>query len=327
MRTVQRALAVRASVKCSGRRTFAGGMIKSAHGGRADTTVSMRPCSESCCVREAASRGAIHVRFRLPFALLSVDESGVHAGDLARKVDETLVDLFLQYDRTKQPDFVGPRIPSISPRNPRSEAANSAPPWTSTQAPRGACARHSTSSPAASSRSAQSVSRRAPRTHPPTATRTCTRILLQAWTSLRPRMHGSCDAAQRSCASCAYRAATPLVLSAVRPSKRLRLKTASRRTRTAQRTTASTRTSARHRSTRARATPRLTITPRTRATRRLTTIPTRPRLTPPAESTLPAQITPRSPTSIARRLRLPGPVSRGRTLATKCLSEWNSNGY
>ena len=204
-----------------------------------------------------------------------------------------------------------------------SQAANSAPPWTSTQAPRGACARHSTSSPAASSRSAQSVSRRAPRTHPPTATRTCTRILLQAWTSLRPRMHGSCDAAQRSCASCAYRAATPLVLSAVRPSKRLRLKMASRRTRTAQRTTASTRTSARHRSTRARATPRLTITPRTRATRRLTTIPTRPRLTPPAESTLPAQITPRSPTSIARRL--PGPVSRGRTLATKYLSEWNSN--
>ena len=57
MHTVQRALAVRASVKCGGRRTFAGGMIKSAHGGRADTTVSMRPCSESCCVREAASRG------------------------------------------------------------------------------------------------------------------------------------------------------------------------------------------------------------------------------------------------------------------------------
>ena len=91
MHTVQRALAVRASVKCSGRRTFAGGMIKSAHGGRADTTVSMRPCSESCCVREAASRGAIHVRFRLPFALLSVDESGVHAGDLARKMDGTRV--------------------------------------------------------------------------------------------------------------------------------------------------------------------------------------------------------------------------------------------
>ena len=57
MHTVQRALAVRASVKCSGRRTFAGGMIKSAHGGRAETTVSMRPCSDSCCVREAASRG------------------------------------------------------------------------------------------------------------------------------------------------------------------------------------------------------------------------------------------------------------------------------
>ena len=57
MHTVQRALAVRASVKCGGRRTLAGGMIKSAHGGRADTTVSMRPCSESCCVREAASRG------------------------------------------------------------------------------------------------------------------------------------------------------------------------------------------------------------------------------------------------------------------------------
>ena len=57
MHTVQRALAVRASVKCGGRRTLAGGMIKSAHGGRAETTVSMRPCSDSCCVREAASRG------------------------------------------------------------------------------------------------------------------------------------------------------------------------------------------------------------------------------------------------------------------------------
>ena len=264
------------------------------------------------------------MRFRLPFALLSVDESGFYAGDLARKKDDTrrLPHLFLQYNRTKQPDFVQIGFPRFH-RITRSQVANSAPPWTSTQAPRGACARHSTSSPAASCRSAQSVSRRAPRTHPPTATRTCTRILLQAWTSPRPWMHGSCDAARRSCASCAYRAATPLVRSAVRPSKRLRLKMASRRTRTAQRTTASTRTSARHRSTRARATPRLTITPRTRATPRQTTIPTRRRLTPPAESTLPAQITPQSPTSIARRL--PGPVSRGRTLATKYLSEWNSN--
>ena len=31
------------------------------------------------------------MRFRLPFALLSVDESGVHAGDLARKMDGTRV--------------------------------------------------------------------------------------------------------------------------------------------------------------------------------------------------------------------------------------------
>ena len=120
MHTVQRALAVRASVKCGGRRTFAGGMIKSAHGGRADTTVSMRPCSESCCVRDAASRGAIHVRFRLPFALLSVDESGVHAGDLARKVDgHVSACRSLPSVRSyKATSFRGHRLPSISPRNP-----------------------------------------------------------------------------------------------------------------------------------------------------------------------------------------------------------------
>ena len=89
MHTVQRALAVRASVKCGGRRTLAGGMIKSAHGGRAEMTVSMRPCSESCCVREAASRGAIRVRFRLPFALLSVDESGLGRGRSGAKNGRT----------------------------------------------------------------------------------------------------------------------------------------------------------------------------------------------------------------------------------------------
>ena len=83
MHTVQRALAVRASVKCGGRRTFAGGMIKSAHGGRAETTVSMRPCSESCCVREAASCGG-YAR-ALPLTVCDFECSGVYAGDLARK--------------------------------------------------------------------------------------------------------------------------------------------------------------------------------------------------------------------------------------------------
>eukprot|EP00964_Phaeocystis_antarctica_P031421 scaffold17780_cov71-Phaeocystis_antarctica.AAC.5 len=124
-------------------------------------------------------------------------------------------------------------------------------------------------------------------------------------------MRGSCGAARRSCARRAYRAATPLVRSVVRPSKHVRLKTASRRTRTTQRTTASTRTSARHTSTRARTTPRLAIIPHTRPTQRLTIIPSRRRLTPPAETTPPAQITPRSPPSIARRL--PNPASRVRT--------------
>ena len=124
-------------------------------------------------------------------------------------------------------------------------------------------------------------------------------------------MHGSCGAARRSCARRAYRAATPLVRSVVRPSKRVRLKTASRHTHTTQRTTASTRTSARHTSTRARATLRLTIIPRTRPTPRLTIIPTRRWLTPPAETTPPAQITPRSPPSIARRP--PDSVSRVET--------------
>ena len=151
---------------------------------------------------------------------------------------------------------------------------------------------------------------RAPSNHPTRHHTNCTRILLQALTSPWPRMRGSCGAARRSCARRAYRAATPLVRSVVRPSKRMRLKTASRRTRTAQRTTASTHTSARHTSTRARATQRLAIIPRTRPTPRLTIIPTRRRLTPPAETTPPAQITPRSPPSIARRL--PDPVSRVR---------------
>ena len=164
---------------------------------------------------------------------------------------------------------------------------------------------------------------RAPSHHPTRRHTNCTRILRQALTSPWPRMRGSCGAARRSCARRAYRAATPLVRSVVRPSKRVRLKTASRRTRTTQRTTASTRTSARHTSTRARTTPRLAIIPHTRPTQRLTIIPSRRRLTPPAETTPPAQITPRSPPSIARRL--PNPASRVRT--PKRNSEHNGNVY
>ena len=118
MHTVQRALAVRASVKCSGRRTFAGGMIKSAHGGRADTTVSMRPCSDSCCVREAASRGGYSRA--LPLTVCAFErrrKRGSRGRSGAKNGRNTclLADLFLQYDRTKQPDFVGPGFRRFHP--------------------------------------------------------------------------------------------------------------------------------------------------------------------------------------------------------------------
>ena len=100
MHTVQRALAVRASVKCGGRRTFAGGMIKSAHGGRADTTVSMRPCSDSCCVREAASRGGYSRALALTVCAFERDESAFYAGDLARKNGRTRDNLPLSSSST-----------------------------------------------------------------------------------------------------------------------------------------------------------------------------------------------------------------------------------
>ena len=53
--------------KCGSRRTLAGGMVESAHGERARATVSMRPCSASCCVREAAWRGVFKVRKTFAF--------------------------------------------------------------------------------------------------------------------------------------------------------------------------------------------------------------------------------------------------------------------
>lgn len=80
MHTGQQALAVRASIKCGGRRTLAGGMIKSAHGGRAETKVSMRPCSESCCVREAAWRGGYSRALRLTVCAFERDEKRVLRG-------------------------------------------------------------------------------------------------------------------------------------------------------------------------------------------------------------------------------------------------------
>ena len=106
MHTVQRALAVRASVKCGGRRTFAGGMIKSAHGGRAETTVSMRSCSESCCAQEAASRGGYSGALPLTVCAFERRRKRVLRGRLWREKwadTRRLANLLLRYDRTKQP--------------------------------------------------------------------------------------------------------------------------------------------------------------------------------------------------------------------------------
>ena len=67
MRTCATGAGCSGACECGSRRTLVGGMVESAHGERARATVSMRPCSASCCVREAAWRGVFKVRKTFAF--------------------------------------------------------------------------------------------------------------------------------------------------------------------------------------------------------------------------------------------------------------------
>ena len=86
MHTLCKALACSGACECGSRRTLAGGMIESAHGERAKETVSMRPCSASCCVREGL-HGARLFRCAVCRTFdLGMRGDVLFAGELPRKI-------------------------------------------------------------------------------------------------------------------------------------------------------------------------------------------------------------------------------------------------